>query len=134
MKKLLFVAAFAFAANFATAQSTTANPDVKKMIQLIGANSQMEMAKKQIGGMVPADKKDAFLKEFDVLVQPFFEKQEKYYQTQFTAEEIKQIIKFYESPLGKKYTEKNLKLAEENMADSQEMGMKMQELMMKYMQ
>lgn len=132
MKKLLFVVAFAFAANFASAQD--AKSDVRKMMQLTGSNSQMEMARKQVGGMVPADKKEAFLKEFDALLQPYFEKQEKYYQSQFTAEEIKQIIKFYESPLGKKYTEKNLKLAEENMAASQEMGMKMQELMMKYMQ
>ena len=49
MKKLLFVVAFAFAANFASAQD--AKSDVKKMMLLTGSNSQMEMAKKQVGGM-----------------------------------------------------------------------------------
>lgn len=132
MKKLLFVAMFAFAANFASAQDTKS--DVKKMMQLTGSNSQMEMAKKQVGGMVPADKKEAFLKEFDAIMKPFQEKQEKFYLTEFTADEIKQIIKFYESPLGKKYTEKNVKLSEQNMAASQEMMGQVQELMMKYMQ
>jgi hypothetical protein len=132
MKKLLFVVAFAFAANFASAQD--AKSDVKKMMQLTGSNSQMEMAKKQVSGMIPADKKEAFLKEFDAVMKPFQEKQEKFYQTEFTADEIKQLIKFYESPLGKKYTEKNVKLSEQNMAASQEMMMQMQELMSKYMQ
>nr|WP_322625760.1 DUF2059 domain-containing protein [uncultured Flavobacterium sp.] len=132
MKKLLFVVAFAFAANFASAQD--AKSDVKKMMLLTGSNSQMEMAKKQVGGMVPADKKEAFLKEFDAIMKPFQEKQEKFYQTEFTADEIKQLIKFYESPLGKKYTEKNVKLSEQNMAASQEMMGQVQELMMKYMQ
>lgn len=132
MKKLLFVVAFAFAANFATAQD--AKSDVKKMMLLTGSNSQMEMAKKQVSGMIPADKKEAFLKEFDEVMKPFQEKQEKFYQTEFTADEIKQLIKFYESPLGKKYTEKNVKLSEQNMAASQEMMMQMQELMSKYMQ
>jgi hypothetical protein len=134
MKKLLLVAAFALTANLATAQSTAANADVKKMMQLVGSNSQMDMARKQVGGMVPADKKEAFLKEFDAIMKPFQEKQEKFYLTEFTADEIKQIIKFYESPLGKKYTEKNVKLSEQNMADSQEMMMQIQELMGKYMQ
>jgi uncharacterized protein len=132
MKKLLLVAAFAFAANFATAQDTKS--DVKKMMQLAGSNSQMEMAKKQVGGMVPADKKEAFLKEFDAIMKPFQDKQEKFYLTEFTADELKQIIKFYESPIGKKYTEKNVKLSEQNMAASQEMMGQVQELVMKYMQ
>jgi hypothetical protein len=60
------------------------------------------MAKKQVSGMIPADKKEAFLKDFDALMKPFQDKQEQFYLKEFTADEIKQIIKFYESPLGKK--------------------------------
>lgn len=134
MKKLLFAVAFVFAANVAVAQAPAAKADAKKLLQLSGANSQMEMAKKQVSGMVPAAKKDAFLKDFDELLKPYFEKQEQFYLTEFTADELKQLVKFYESPLGKKLTEKNLKLSEQNMADSQETMVKMQEIMMKYMQ
>lgn len=132
MKKILFVVAFVCAANFVSAQDAKA--DVKKLIQLTGASAQMDMAKKQVSGMIPADKKEAFLKDFDALMKPFQDKQEQFYLKEFTGDEIKQIIKFYESPLGKKFTDKNVKLAEQNMADTQEMMGKMQELMMKYMQ
>lgn len=132
MKKILFVVAFVCAANFASAQDAKA--DVKKLIQLTGASAQMDMAKKQVSGMIPADKKEAFLKDFDAIIKPFQDRQEQFYLKEFTADEIKQIIKFYESPLGKKYTDKNVKLGEQNMADTQEMMGKMQELMMKYMQ
>lgn len=134
MKKILLAFAFLLVANFAVAQDAAFKADVKKLLQLSGANNQMEMARKQVASMVPADKKEAFNKDFDEVLKPVIEKQEKFYLTEFTHEEVKQIIKFYESPIGKKMAEKAVKLAESSIADSQELGMQMQEIIMKYMQ
>lgn len=134
MKKLLFAVTFLFVANFAMAQDAAFKTDVQKLIQLAGANSQMDIAKKQVVDMVPAAKREAFGKEFDAIIQPVREKQVAFYLKEFTHDEVKQLIKFYESPLGKKMSEKAVKQAETSMLDSQEIGMEIQGLMMKYMQ
>lgn len=134
MKKLLFVVAFILAANAGMAQDAAFKADVKKLLQLSGANAQLEVAKKQVTAMIPAAKQTEFAKEYEKVIQPAIEAQEKFYLTEFTPEDVKQIIKFYESPVGKKIAEKATKQAESNMQTMQEMGMEMQGLMMKYMQ
>lgn len=134
MKKLLIAVAFLLVANLGMAQDAAFKADVEKLIQLAGANAQMDIAKKQVVAMVPADKKEAFSKEFDAIIKPVREKQVAFYLKEFTADEVKQLIKFYESPLGKKMSEKAVKQAETSIADSQEIGMEIQGLMMKYMQ
>lgn len=133
MKRLLLIAAFALVANVASAQEA-AKADVQKMMQLSGANTQADMIKKQVTNIIPAEKKEEFIKEFDAIIKPIKDKQEKFYLTEFTADEIKQLIKFYESPLGKKFREKSVKLSEENSADGQEIMTSLNDLVMKYMQ
>jgi len=134
MKKLLFVVAFIMAANLGMAQDAAFKADVEKFIQLAGANAQLDIAKKQVVAMVPADKKDAFSKDFDAILKPIRDKQIAFYLKEFTHDEVKQLVKFYESPLGKKMSEKAVKQAETSVADSQELGMEIQGLMSKYMQ
>jgi len=134
MKKLLIAVAFLFVANFAVAQDAAKTADVKKLLQLSGANAQMEVAKKQVLAMIPKEKQEAFMKEFDASLKPISESQETFYLTEFTTDEIKQIIKFYESPVGKKVAEKSVKQAEGNMTKMQEWSVEMQGILMKYMQ
>ena len=134
MKKLFFAFVFILAAQLTFAQDDAYKADVKKMMELTGSTAQMEMAKKQVMAMIPADKQEAFSKEFEASLKPVLEEQQKFYMTEFTHAEIKELIKFYSSPLGKKLAEKNTKLAEQNIQTMQEWSMELQGIMMKYMQ
>jgi len=134
MKRIFIATVFFLVANFGIAQDVSFKSDVQKLLQLSGANSQMELAKKQVVTMIPAAKQDAFLKEFDAVLKPMVDKQVSFYLAEFTHDEVKQIIKFYESPLGKKMAEKALKQSEASMQDSQEIAGEINNLVMKYMQ
>ena len=70
MKNIFIAALFFLVANVAMAQDAAVKADVKKLIQLAGANAQMDLAKKQVLTMIPAAKQEAFLKEFNAILQP----------------------------------------------------------------
>ena len=52
----------------------------------------------------------------------------------YTKEDIKAMIAFYDSPVGKKITAKSGEVAKASMAAGQEWGATLQPMMMKYMQ
>jgi len=136
MKKLIVTAAFLLVANIGIAQTQAFKDDVKRLIN-VSANmgsAQLEAGKKQILPMIPAEKHEAFSKEFDGLMAGYMADVEKFYLAEFTHEEVKQILKFHDSPVGKKVAQKTVVLSERMMSQMQEMGMKVQEIMMKYMQ
>ncbi|PKP14603.1 MAG: hypothetical protein CVU07_14035, partial [Bacteroidetes bacterium HGW-Bacteroidetes-23] len=56
------------------------------------------------------------------------------YMSEFTHDEIKALLKFYESPVGKKLTDKTEVLYNKGQTVGQEWGMGLQTMMMKYMQ
>lgn len=132
MKKVFFSVLFILAANFAIAQTQAFKDDVRKLLVLSGSNAQIEFAKKQVLGMVPADKQTAFIKEFDASLKPVLDAQENFYLTEFNHDEVKQMIKFYESPVGRKMAEKAAKLTETTMPVIQQWSMDLQSLIMKY--
>lgn len=134
MKKLVFTLVFIFVAQFTFAQDDALKADTKKMMELMGTTAQMDMAKEQVMAMVPADKHADFNKEFEESLKPLLDAQANFYMKEFTHKEIKELIKFYESPLGKKLAEKSTKLAKENIQNTQEWSMELQGIIMKYMQ
>ena len=134
MKKALFVIAFAFVTQFSIAQDDAYKKDVMKVIELNGSAAQMKMAKDQILKMIPAEKQAAFLVEFDASLPSLYDKLVKVYNDVYTKEDIKAILAFYETPIGKKMTAKSAELAEKSQAAGQEWGMGLQAMMMKYMQ
>lgn len=133
MKKLLFVFAFALASQFGFSQEDF-KADVKKVIEMSGANASMDAAKGQVLAMVPSDKQEDFIKEFDVIVNSITEQQVKNFMEVYTHDDVKEMMKFYESPVGKKIQEKAPILAEKAMAMQQANMMQIQSLVMKYMQ
>lgn len=132
MKKLLIAFVVILTTQFGFAQDAAFKADVKKLIELTGANAQIEVAKKQVIAMIPADKHAQFTKEFEASLKPVMEVQEKFYLTEYTHDEVKQIIKYYESPIGKKVAEKSAKLTELTMPAIQEWSMELQGIIMKY--
>jgi len=134
MKKVLLAAVFMLVAQIGMAQATEAQKaDVKKFLQLSGASTQLEAAKKQVLTMIPADKQAEFTKEFDASLAPVLKFQEEYYLKEFTAADLKEMIKYYESPIGKKFVQKSAGLAEASMPVIQEWSQSLQPLVMKYM-
>ena len=133
MKKLIIVLAIALVSQLGLAQDAF-KADVQKVVQLTGSAAQAEVAKKQIVTMVPEAKQAAFIKEFDALVPDYLASIEKYYMETYSHEEVKQMIKFYETPVGKKLTANAGGLAEATTKAAQDWGTKLQNLIMKYMQ
>ncbi|MGX7667386.1 DUF2059 domain-containing protein [Flavobacterium pedocola] len=135
MKKIILAFAFLLVANLGMAQANDAfKTDVLKMIQLTGSAGQMKMAKDQILKMIPKEKHAAFLVEFDATLPSLYDKMAAVMMGEYTHDDVKAILKFYETPVGKKMTEKAGVISEKNMAASQEWAMGLQGMMMKYMQ
>jgi hypothetical protein len=135
MKKLILTFALVIVAQFGFSQEDAAfKADVLKVIERSGSGGQMNSAKKQILGMIPEDKHAAFTVEFDAMLPKIYEGTAKIYMEQYTKEDIKAMLAFYESPVGKKMAEKAETIAEKSQEAMMELQGEIQSLVMKYMQ
>jgi hypothetical protein len=107
--------------------------DVIKVIQKNGSAGQLNSAKNQILGMIPEDKHAAFLVEFEALMPRVYDGMAKVYMEVYTKADIKAMLTFYDSPVGKKMTEKASEISEKSMASAQELNGEIQAMVMKYM-
>jgi hypothetical protein len=133
MKKLLVALVFALVSHVGFAQEKASREDVSRVIERSGAAGQMNAAKKQILGMIPKDKQAAFVVEFDVLVKKATEKTVDIYIQEYTKEDIKAMLAFYDSPIGKKMTEKAETIATKSQEAMAGLQTEIQTMMMKYM-
>lgn len=134
MKKIILTLVFALATFNVFAQDEALKKDVLKVIELSGSGGQMAAAKKQLLGMIPKEKQAAFLIEFDALMPKIYEASAKVYMEEFTKEDIKAMLAFYESPVGKKMAEKSEVIATKSQEGMAALQGEIQALMMKYMQ
>jgi hypothetical protein len=134
MKKLLVAVAFAFVTHVGFAQDEAFKKDVLRVIEMSGATNQMKSAKNQILQMVPKEKQAAFIIEFDATLPSLYDKLATIYMEEYSKEDIKAMIAFYESPVGKKINEKSGVILEKSQAAGQEWGQGLQTMMMKYAQ
>ena len=134
MKKIILALAFVLTTQFVAAQDAAFKADVMKVIKSSGATAQMDVAKKQIMAMVPEAKHAEFSKDFDASMPALYDKLAAIYMKEYTHAEVKEMIKFYESPVGKKIAEKAGILFEQSMLAGQEWGAGLQGMMMKYME
>lgn len=133
MKKVLFAIAFMFVAQFALAQDATFKTDVSKLLTISGATTQFELAVGQIVKNVPAEKQAEFKKDLTESLKGLIDKIADVYMVEFTHDDVKQMIKYYETPIGKKQAGKTAVLFEKGQQAGQEWAMGLQGLMMKYM-
>ncbi len=134
MKKLVLSLAFVIIAQFAMAQDAVFKADALKVIKISGATAQVESAKNQIMMMIPSEKQAQFSKDFEASMPSFYDKIVAIYMKEYTHQDVKEMIKFYESPAGKKIAEKAGVLFEQSMQAGQEWGVELQEILMKYME
>ena len=133
MKKILLVVACVLAAQFSMAQDEAFKKDVMKLLEINGSGASMDVAKTQILKMIPAAKQDAFLIEFNASLPSFYEKIANVYMEVYTKQDVKDMIAFYESPVGKKMAAKAGEVTEKSQAAGAEWGQSLQPMMMKYM-
>lgn len=134
MKKLFTTLLLLFIAQVGMAQEDAFKKDVLKVLEMSGANAQIKVAKDQIVKMIPADKQSAFTTEFEATMPGFYDKMAKIYMETYTKEDIKAMIAFYETPVGKKMTEKSAELFQKSQLAGQDWGKSLQTIMMKYLQ
>lgn len=132
MKKILFSIVFLIVAQVSFAQDSF-KADIKKYMELSGQMKTFELLTTQLTENVPEAKKAEFTKELNASINVLQDKMADMYTTEFTPQDVKEMIKFYESPIGRKLSSKTDILFEKGQAVGEEWGMGLQGLMMKYM-
>ncbi len=136
MKKILltFTLLFVVQFGFAQQQDEAFKKDVIKLIEISGGASGMKVAKDQIVKMIPQEKQVDFSKDFDALLPSFYDKMAKVYMEVYTKEDVKGLLAFYETPVGKKICSKSEELTLKSMTEGQQWATEiMQDLVSKYL-
>tara|TARA_R110002050_G_scaffold290915_2_gene444898 strand:- start:923 stop:1330 length:408 start_codon:yes stop_codon:yes gene_type:complete len=134
MEKLFLVCLFMVAV--ATQAQEQDNSEFKKetveFIKLTGAGAAFEQAIAQIGTMVSEENKEAYTKEANGTLDGLYEKMAELYMAEFTQDEVRELVAFYNTDLGKKLAEKQLGLTQKAMMFGQSWGMEVQGIAAKY--
>ena len=133
MKKFILTVAVVLIAQLGIAQESF-KQDVLKVIEKSGAAGPIKNVKDQVIGNIPEAKQAEFSKEFDATLPALYDKMSVIYMETYTHDEIKEMLKFYESPIGQKISANSGELMKKSTAAGQEWGMQLQSMMMKYMQ
>lgn len=132
MKKLVLVFALLFAATIQAQENEAFKKDAVEFIKLTGAGDAFESAIAQIGAMVSAENKEAYTKEAKGTLVGLYEKMAELYMAEFTHDEVKELVVFYKTDLGKKLALKQLGLMQKAMTYGQSWGMEVQAIAGKY--
>jgi hypothetical protein len=131
-KALLFLLIVAFATQSQSQDNSKFQKETVEFIKLTGAGSAFENAISQIGAMVPETNKAAFIAEASQTLDPLYVKMAQLYMAEFTQEEIKELVAFYHTDLGKKLATKQLSLTQKAMSFGQSWGMEVQAIAQKH--
>ncbi len=134
MKKLFTVLAVVIAVQFGTAQNDAFKQDAIKVIEKSGAGAQFGMVLDQIKTMIPEDRHEELTKDFNSTLPSLYSKIAEVYMEEFTHDDIKKILSFYDSEVGKKFSLKQGDLMEKAMVAGEQWGMDLQVILMKYME
>ncbi|MUV02594.1 DUF2059 domain-containing protein [Flavobacterium rakeshii] len=107
MKKILYTVLLLSVTLFAEAQDNDFKKDVKQLIKLMGVPEQVEYTREDEILSVSPENEEIFTKQLDSLLLVYNEKVELHFLEKYTHDEVKEIIRFYETPLGKKLTKEN---------------------------
>lgn len=112
----------------ALAQESSIKDDAKALVLLTFDTSQMKQMKFSIATTVEKEQKEAFKNEMDVAINAFVEECSKFYIANYTHEEIKELVKFFETPVGKKMAKDHRKLLEGSFPMGKEWDMQIYQL------
>ncbi len=119
--KILFIAGLLLVLPFnLAAQENTFEQDVTKLVRMSVDTGTKAMMRNALGFRLTAEEKEQIIKDYDTVVYDFLAEIEKYYLAEFTHDEVKQMISFYESPVGKKFLRDNKKIVENDIPPAKE--------------
>jgi hypothetical protein len=84
--------------------------------------------------MIPSAKQAAFVIEFDALMKKANDATAEIYMAEYSKDDIKAMLAFYNSPTGKKMAEKAEAIAEKSQESMMSLQGEVQAMMTKYIQ
>jgi len=133
MKKILLACLFIVAVAQTQAQdSSTFKNETIEFIKITGAAAAFENAIGQLGASVTMENREAYTKEANGTLDGLYSKMADLYMEEFTEDEIKELVVFYNTDLGKKLAEKQLSLTQKAMMFGQNWAMEVQTIAQKY--
>ena len=134
MKKVLLALTLLFTVATQAQDNSVFKNETIEFIKITGAGTAFENAIDQIGTMVPEINKAAYINEANGTLDPLYSKMAELYMAEFTQDEIKELVAFYHTDLGKKLAAKQLSLTQKGMAFGQSWGMEVQAIAQKHLQ
>lgn len=134
MKNLFIAATMLLSVQFVSAQSGDFKKDVIEMVKISGTTANITALLEPVIEQIPADKRADFKKDIDAIMPDLYEKTAEAMMKYYTHDDVKKMIEFYNSPLGKKMQESTPKILKDQMKGMQEWQMQLQGILMKYMQ
>ncbi len=132
MKKIIVIALVLVSSmTFAQQKDSAFQKDAEKLVSIVSEGT-FDMMINQFKSLVTGEKQEAFIKEIKGTLPSLASKMAKIYMEEFTHSEIKELLKFYETPVGKKLAKKTGVLAQKGMKAGQEWGFGLQEIIQKY--
>lgn len=131
MYKILFIIGLCLSMYICQAQQTETEKDILKLMEVNGSAANYDMAFEQIVSQFKMMKPNVPQLTWDMAKREVFDKEIvelnkkliPVYQKNFAPAEIKQLIEFYQSPLGKKLVDGTTKVGKESMQIAQPWGM-----------
>ncbi|WP_417353967.1 DUF2059 domain-containing protein [Flavobacterium sp.] len=123
MKKIFLSGILLFSFLFTSAQDASFKEDVSKLVEITVDTKDMSLMRRALSVRLTTKEKENFNKDYDVIVSEFTGDIEKYYLDKYTHDEIKQLLAFYETPVGKKFLSDKRLLVENDFPDEYPLGM-----------
>lgn len=132
MKKVTLILALMIGSIvFAQDRKTTYETDALELVKK--SNNSVETALEPIYETLAADKREEFRAEIQPILDEMYKKFSKIYMEEFTHEEIKGVLEFYDSELGQKLLEGQSRIMEKSMSVGQDFSTKVMPIYQKYM-
>lgn len=133
MKKVLLLAVFVCFSVTIKAQENIESykADTQKLVRIV-SESAFTPVLDQFSSMVAEDKKEDLIAEIKATFPELYADIAVIYMEEFTHEEIKQILAFYDTPVGIKLASKTGDLSQKGMIAGQKWGIKLQGILQKY--
>ena len=132
MKNLFLLLAFIFSITVNAQSQAEFKKETIEFIKLTGSADLFDSAIDQVGAMVPADKKEAYLKEAKGTLNDLYSQLADIYMEEFTQDDVKELVAFYKTELGQKLASKQGLLAQKGMSAGQKWGMGLSQIAQKY--
>ncbi|MDO7172175.1 DUF2059 domain-containing protein [Mariniflexile sp. AS56] len=132
MKKLVLACMFLVAVATQAQETSQFKTETIEFIKLTGAGAAFDGAIAQIGFQVTEANKEAYTKEAMATLDGLYGKIADLYMEEFTQNEIKELVDFYHTDLGKKLAKKQLGLTQKAMTFGQSWGMEVSQIAQKY--